>query len=219
MAVENSASVPRRSCLLAPAPEIFEAAALLTVAASALLEGRHSEADAFVRRADIPAIRDWTEGLWGASPKWTRPNPTLLALPIVGRVEQRMPDKVTLRAIVSRDGHRCRFCGIPVIRAEVRNHLRKLLPEAVRWGRSNTSQHAAFQAMWLQYDHIVPHARGGDNSMGNVIVTCAPCNYARMDYTLDEVGLENPLSREPQRSEWDGLERVLSVPAESPAMA
>lgn len=130
-----------------------------------------------------------------------------------------MPDKAALRAVVWRDGHHCRFCGIPVIRSEVRNHLRKLLPEAVRWGRSNASQHTAFQAMWLQYDHIVPHARGGDNSIGNVVVTCAPCNYARMDYTLDELGLENPLSREPRRSNWDGLERVLSVPAESPVVA
>lgn len=73
--------------------------------------------------------------------------------------------------------------------------------------------------MWLQYDHIVPHARGGDNSIGNVVVTCAPCNYARMDYTLDELGLENPLSREPRQSNWDGLERVLSVPAKSPVVA
>lgn len=219
MAVENSASVPLRSCLLAPAPEIFEAANLLMAAASALLEGHHVEADALVRRADIPAIRDWTEGLWGASPKWARPSSSQVAPAILGRVEQRMPDKATLRAIVSRDGHHCRFCGIPVIRAEVRNHLRKLLPEAVRWGRSNASQHTAFQAMWLQYDHIVPHAGGGDNSMGNVIVTCAPCNYARMDYTLDELGLESPLSREPRRSEWDGLERVLSVTAKSPEIA
>lgn len=37
--------------------------------------------------------------------------------------------------------------------------------------------------------------------------TCAPCNYSRMDFTLDELGLRGPRYSEPVRSSWDGLER------------
>jgi len=33
-----------------------------------------------------------------------------------------------------------------------------------------------------------------------------PYNVARMDYLLEEVGLADPLSREPTTSNWDGLE-------------
>jgi hypothetical protein len=63
--------------------------------------------------------------------------------------------------------------------------------------------------MWAQYDHVVAHARGGDNSIENTIVTCAPCNFAKMNYTLDELGLSDPRTRHPFKSDWDGLERVL----------
>ncbi len=61
-------------------------------------------------------------------------------------------------------------------------------PTALSWGRTNQTRHAAFQAMWLQYDHLPPHARGGDNGLDNVIITCAPCNCARVNYTVAEVG-------------------------------
>lgn len=77
------------------------------------------------------------------------------------------------------------------------------------WGRCNRDQHAAFQTMWLQYDHLLPHARGGDNSDDNLVITCAPCNFARMDFTLEEVGVENPLAYARVESEWDGLERFI----------
>ncbi len=78
--------------------------------------------------------------------------------------------------------------------------------------KSNKLQHAAFQAMWAQYDHILPRARGGNNELSNIVVTCAPCNYGRGNYTLEEVGLVDPRTREPNQSTWDGLERLLHHP-------
>jgi hypothetical protein len=84
-----------------------------------------------------------------------------------------------------------------------------LYPEAVPWGRKNSEQHAAFQAMWAQYDHVLPHAKGGTNDLSNVVITCAPCNFGRMEFTLEEVGLIDPRSRSPKTTQWDGLERLL----------
>ena len=121
------------------------------------------------------------------------------------RVRVRMPSLVDREWLRVRDGLHCRFCGIPLIRKEVRERVRKCYPTI--WGRKNVAQHAAFQAMWLQYDHLLPHARGGENSMENLVITCAPCNYAGMDFTLPELGLLDPRDREPVRSNWDGLER------------
>jgi 5-methylcytosine-specific restriction endonuclease McrA len=116
-----------------------------------------------------------------------------------------MPGLVDREWLQARDGFHCRFCGIPLIRKEVRERIREYYPTI--WGRKNVEQHAAFQAMWLQYDHLLPHARGGDNGLANLVITCAPCNYARMDFTLGELGLLDPCDREPVRSSWDGLER------------
>jgi 5-methylcytosine-specific restriction endonuclease McrA len=78
-------------------------------------------------------------------------------------------------------------------------------------GRTNPTQHAAFQCMWLQFDHVVPHSRGGDNSVDNVVVTCGPCNYGRAERTLDELGLIDPRQKPVQKTDWDGLERMLTI--------
>jgi 5-methylcytosine-specific restriction endonuclease McrA len=60
--------------------------------------------------------------------------------------------------------------------------------------------------MWLQYDHLLPYARGGNNDLDNIVITCAPCQFGRMNYTLEEVGLIDPRKRGPVRSSWGGLE-------------
>ena len=129
------------------------------------------------------------------------------------RAQFRMPTSAKKQLLHSRDGYHCRFCGISVIRKEVRDRLRMFYPAALPWPNKNTMQHAAFQAMWAQYDHILPHTRGGNSDLENIVITCAPCNYGRMNNTLEEVGLADPRLREPVRSTWDGLERVLSYRA------
>jgi 5-methylcytosine-specific restriction endonuclease McrA len=121
----------------------------------------------------------------------------------------RMPGADTRRQLHLRDGYHCRFCGAPVIRKEVRQRFRALFPALEIWGPKNMDQHAAFQAMWAQYDHVVPHSKGGSNDLENLVVTCAPCNFARMDYSLEQVGLADPRERQPPRSPWNGLEQML----------
>ncbi len=199
-----------RLCLREPIHEIATAARYLDEAVSAHLNGRRDLADDLIRRADMPAIREWTESLWGSNSPYVKYRSIANAPPSVRREQRvtlRMPTTEEKQALLQRDGHHCRFCGIPVIRESVRRRIRKIYPDALPWGRTNQTQHAAFQAMWVQYDHIVPHARGGHNSLQNMVITCAPCNFARMNYCLEEVGLIDPRTRESVRSTWDGLER------------
>ena len=75
-------------------------------------------------------------------------------------------------------------------------------------------QHRGLQALWLQYDHVVVHSRGGETSMTNLVVTCPACNFGRDRFMLEEVRLRDPRShiRRPTWEgwrNWDGLERVL----------
>lgn len=195
-----------RRCLREPFPEIAEAAGLLDRAVTAHQLGQDELASDLLRRADMPEVRAWTESLWGTNspyaPKRTdrRPFRTGVA---------RMPGAAVRRQLHERDGYHCRFCGNPVIRKEVRQELRRLYPDVPLWGRRNVEQHAALQCMWAQYDHVFPYALGGTSNLENLVVTCAPCNYGRMDCTLEEAGLDNPFSRPPVLSSWDGLERLL----------
>jgi 5-methylcytosine-specific restriction endonuclease McrA len=209
-----------RRCFREPIPEIFDAAELLDRAADAHLAGDSNEAEKLICMSDNAAIAAWTESIWGKrSPEihsFTAQDVPPPHLAITDRPTPRMPDKGTQRAIIERDGLHCRFCGIPVIPMEVRRMLNRAYPRAARWGRQNIDQHAALQCMWLQFDHVVPNERGGTSDLENVIITCAPCNFGRMQLTIEEAGLENPLARPLARTwshfeAWDGLTRLLGL--------
>ncbi len=200
---------PRR-CMLAPVPEIALAARLLSQAVDAHLAGDHAKASHLIAEADMPSIRAWTEALWG--PKTESVHrlraiaSSLPLLPMAQRIPLRMPTRAEMAALIARDGRTCRYCGIPLITADVRKRMKAVYPE-VRWGRKNAEQHAAFQAMWLTYDHVIPHSYGGTNTLDNMIIACQPCNCAKMETSLEEFGLIDPRSIPPQPSTWDGLER------------
>lgn len=198
-----------RHCFRNPIPEIAIAARHLDDAVTAFKQGKTKAADSLFRAADIKLIRDWTESIWGKNSSYVTFYPNTCTSFEFKKTPVRMPTNTEKRQLHFRDGYHCRFCNIPVIRKEVRIHLRKSFPEAIPWGRRNAEQHAAFQCMWAQYDHILPHSKGGTNELENLVITCAPCNFGRMNYSLAEVGLSDPRMRLPIKSNWDGLERSL----------
>ena len=212
MAIDGIEFVVGRRCFREPIQEIAEASKYLDDAVTAHLSGQPVLAEKLIRSADLPAIRDWAESLWGKRSPYIQFRTIAGASPVLKKQEReklRMPSRAEQQQLHLRDGYHCRFCGVPVVRKEIRVRLRELYPNALQWGRTNETQHAAFQAMWAQYDHVLPHARGGNNDLENIVVACAPCNYGRMNYTLEEVGLADPRLREPIRTTWDGLERLL----------
>jgi len=193
-----------------PIPEIYDSARYLDAAVSAHLAGHGNIAERLFYLANDKSVWNWTDSIWGKDSPYVNAtrNPSQHFLT---KSKARMPDAKMKRALHKRDGFHCRFCGIPVIRAEVRKYLHKSYPEAVPWGRTNDTQHAAFQCMWLQYDHVIPHSSGGENTLENLVITCAACNFGKMEYTLEELGLLDPRDFPPIESKWDGLERVLNA--------
>lgn len=210
MAAFESESQELRICFRYPIKEIAEAASLLNQAVTEHLFGNTSEAESLIRQADIPVISEWTESILGKNSKYALISAVREpSLPLAERIPVRMPNAQEMLQLHARDGYHCRFCGIPVIRKEVREKIRTAYPDALRWGKRNAERHAAFFAMWVQYDHLTPHSKGGTNDISNLVVTCSACNYGRGGFTLGEVRLRNPLERPPIKSSWDGLERFV----------
>jgi len=207
----NLESEPLRRCLRDPIPEIAEAARYLDAAVSANNAGRFALAEELISAANIAAIRQWTESLWGKNSPYVKVRAVAAPqMDSIAAARKRHPDASIRAELHVRDGYSCRFCGIPVIRAEIRRRMNGRYPKSAVWGKRNADCHAAFQAMWAQYDHVVPFTLGGDTQIENLIVTCAPCNFGRMEHSLEAVGLADPRTREPVKTSWDGLERFAS---------
>jgi 5-methylcytosine-specific restriction endonuclease McrA len=200
-----------RRFLLEPFPQIVEAAQLLDSAADAHLAGNYDLAVRLILAADIPEIAVWAEAFSGTATDIGELPPMV---PDARRFRPRMPKPALQRQLIERDGHHCRFCGIPLIRPKVRSYLKRcyenrIFQDALRWGPKSTDCHAAFQAMWLVFDHIVPWSRGGATTLDNMVVACQPCDRGRNAQTLDEAGLFDPRDFPRIESDWDGLERVI----------
>jgi hypothetical protein len=121
----------RRQCLREPSPEIADAARLLDEAVTAHLIGRRDVTAGLIRLANMPVLRDYTESLWGAKSPYVQYRAVPDAPPGLAkdqRVKVRMPSAAEKAALYSRDGYHCRFCGIPVIRGEVRKRIRSAYP-------------------------------------------------------------------------------------------
>lgn len=201
-----------KKCFREPIQELYDTAKYLDAAVSAHLNGYIKIAEELFTLSNNMSVWDWTDSIWGAKSKYVNIvsiNKNVPSIPKELRNDIRMPTEKEKNEIHKRDGYYCRFCGLPVIRSEVRKYFVREYPNSVSWGKTNKTQHAGFQALWAQYDHIIPHARGGDNNIENMILTCAACNFGRMNYLLEEVDLVDPRDREIKKGDWDGLERVL----------
>lgn len=198
-----------RRCFREPIPEIFRAAELLSEAVDAHLEGDHRNAGRLIAEADIQEVWDWTDSIWAKENRNIhRRRRVDDACPRVCKCKRDLdskPSNKQKQALVNRDGYHCLFCGIPLIRAEIRDAIRKHYRNELKWGRAKLSQHAGFQCLLMQFDHVIPHSRGGPTDLDNLIVTCNACNYGRSDSMLKEVGLIDPRKiRSETKSTWDG---------------
>lgn len=149
-------------------------ARLLSSGVDAHLAGDRKTADRCFAEANSPVVWQYTDAGWGAGCRVRHgfisipDGPPYLAKD--ARPVPRMPTTATKKAVVERDGYHCRFCGIPVVDPAIRTLLNREYPDTVTWTNRNAGQHAAFQCMWLQYDHVLPNSRGGESSLENVVV-------------------------------------------------
>lgn len=201
--------VTQKRCFREPISEIFDAARYMDAAVSAHLVGERDLATKLLILANNPKVRDWTDSIWGRNSKYISvikiSNPKLLKT-----FSARMPTTSQMRDLHIRDGFHCRYCTLPVIRSEIRKKIIAAYPKSISWGKTNQTQHAGFQAMWAQYDHVIPHSHGGTNELDNLVVSCSACNYGKMSYTIQELNLSDPRLFPPHKSNWDGLERFTS---------
>lgn len=195
-------------------PEILTAYEALVRAVNFHNSGQSKLAAKSFREADIKTIFDWHHPL-SLKPFLNvvneRPDDFLEVLPKADRDPVREANPALKERLLSRDGYRCRYCGCPVVRAEVRKEATRLYPDDVPWNHKHDRDcHAGFLAFWAQFDHVIPHCRGGRTNEENMVVSCYLCNFGKDQYLLSQIGLVDPRDTPPIAVEWDGLELLLS---------
>lgn len=201
-----------RYCIKQPTKEVYAAISALVAAADAHIAGDHRLASSRLSEANCPKAWTWL------NESWTQVIRNVVVQKPVGDTQiipkdQRDPDRNIAfgvkHAVLARDGYKCRYCGLPVVHADIRKIAQRLYPDDVPWNpRVAAQQHSGFQITWLQFDHVEPHSHGGRSSVENVVITCALCNFGKDRFTLRQLDIEDPRKREPIKSDFDGLERL-----------
>ena len=108
-----------------------------------------------------------------------------------------------------RDNFRCRYCGHPVLPTDIFRNLSNLVgQESFQFKGKNSKRHGIRLVFGATADHVVPWADGGRTSDANLVAACWPCNFGKYNYTLDELGMTNPLERHIQALD-SRVERLL----------
>jgi len=195
-----------------PIPEVHLAIRALIDAADAYIEGDFISAAAKFREANCPITWEWLNNAWMGPHKnivFLNPEGDSHVIPKSERDPDRLIKASVRREVLERDGYRCRYCGLPVVHADIRKIAHRLYPSEVPWNsRVSAEQHSGFQVSWLQYDHVEPHSHGGKSTLDNVVISCALCNYGKDRFTLRQLDIEDPRLRPPIPSDFDGLERM-----------
>lgn len=202
-----------RNCFLEPIPEMYLAAELLSNAVDAILENNLPLASELIIAADIAALEIHNAKIAGSVSVEIHRLREIPTAPRVEKAKSRMPSRKVELSIYERDGWHCRFCNVPVVSKDVRKRLNQLFPDVARWGSRNIDKHRGLSILESSLDHLIPHSRGGDNSPTNLLTACGPCQFGRGGWTIEEVGINNPLTRPPVLDRWDGLRRLLRCDA------
>lgn len=201
-----------RYCIKEPTVEVHAAIGSLIDAVEAHVKSDYTLAAARFEQANCPNTWNWLNDGWinvDRNVVFRNPDSDSKVIPKSERDPDRSIASSIKKAVLERDGYRCRYCGLPVVHADIRKIAHQLYPAEVPWNsRVSKQQHSGFQVTWLQFDHVVPHSHGGRSSLENVVVSCALCNFGKDRFTLKQLNIEDPRMRGPVPSEFDGLERL-----------
>jgi 5-methylcytosine-specific restriction endonuclease McrA len=112
------------------------------------------------------------------------------------------------REVYARDSYRCRYCGLRLLALPAFKRFEAAVgPDVFRITGARRNRDYAGPCLVFRpvADHVDPWGRGGTTDLANLVTACWPCNFGKMEYTVEELGMNDPRDRPPVADGWDGL--------------
>jgi len=114
------------------------------------------------------------------------------------------------KEVFERDFYRCRYCSLRIITGEVFSEYSRIVGSDIFSDeRENTKRNGLTLGLRGVADHVEPYALGAGTEIDNLITSCYSCNFGKAGYTLDQLKIEDPRSRQPKDDGWRGLTNYL----------
>ena len=177
-----------------PKPWFPEATEAFSAAYASAEAGDMGTALRYLEQARGPELREWFDihaqntGRFRVAHYGRKPQPDPLP-----ELDPLRSVKSFERELFDRDGCQCRYCGTQVFpEALLKRFERMVGPEHFKATGTNATRHGVRMAFSAALDHVDPWSRGGRTDPSNLVTACWPCNYGKAEYTLGELGLEDP---------------------------
>ena len=191
-----------------PPPTWFDEQALLfRDAAEKAAKGERTEAIQVLRRIRSDEMRAWfdEDGQMSGLHRVRRLGVHALTISPDKFDPVRSPARYE-RLVFERDFYTCRYCGLRLIAKEALTAFEKAVGVSeFRTQGTNAQQHGVIHALKIVADHVIPYKSGGQTSADNLVSACPACNYGKYNYTLEQLGMDDPRERPPVNRDWDGL--------------
>ena len=122
--------------------------------------------------------------------------------------------------LFARDNYKCRYCADPVIPKKVFKKAQSLIGSTdLPLGRTNLTRSGFYLMFVATLDHVMPWSLGGRTDESNLVTSCWSCNYGKADFTVEQIGINNPLDREIELKTENEVDRLLKVAFAKPKSA
>ena len=122
--------------------------------------------------------------------------------------------------LFARDNYKCRYCADPVIPKKVFKKAQSLIGSTdLPLGRTNLTRSGFYLMFVATLDHVMPWSLGGRTDESNLVTSCWSCNYGKANFTVEQIGINNPLDREIELKTENEVDRLLKVAFAKPKSA
>ncbi len=186
----------------APLPKplwIEETFHTFSIALQLILEEKKREAQALLKNSRDLEMREWFNIHAQNSGGWRKKAFELPAPEPILPLDQVKIFTKFERTLFIRDNFQCCYCGTSVLPKKVFIEANAHIgDDAIPLGKTNATRSGFYLMFVATLDHVLPWSLGGRTDESNLVTCCWSCNYGKANFTIDQLGIRNPLFRLPR---------------------